>query len=173
MNTHAIIARLERFPAALHVAVATASAADARFKPPSGNWSVLEVACHLADEEVEDFRTRLRFILGRTPGAWPAIDPDGWARDRRYNEQDPAAVLARFAAERGKSIDWLRALPSETDWGLVYQHPKFGPIRAGDLLASWAAHDALHLRQIAKRFWELAARDAPGFSTAYAGEWKA
>jgi hypothetical protein len=173
MDPNPIITRLERFPAALHAAVAIASPSDVRFKPPSGNWSVLEVVCHLADEEVDDFRMRVRFILDRTPGTWPPIEPSAWARDRKYNEQDPGAALARFTSERARSIAWLRTLPRDTDWALAYPHPDFGPIRAGDLLASWAAHDALHLRQIAKRFWELAGRDAPGFSTAYAGEWAA
>jgi hypothetical protein len=175
MNTQPAIARLERFPAALQAAVATVCADEARFKPPSGAWSILEAVCHLADEETDDFRARLAFVLDRTPGPWRPIDPEGWARDRRYNEQDLSTAIARLTAERAKSVAWLRALPAGADWSLAYQHPKFGPIRAGDLLASWAAHDALHLRQIAKRLWELAARDAGegGFSTAYAGEWKA
>lgn len=173
MNPDAIVGRLERFPALLNAAALTAAAETARYKPPSGAWSVVEIVCHLADEEVDDFRTRLRFVLERTAGSWPPIDPEGWARDRRYAEQDLAATLHRFTAERAASVAWLRSLPRDTDWTLAYQHPKFGPIAAGDLLASWAAHDALHLRQIAKRLWELAARDAPGFSTAYAGEWKA
>jgi hypothetical protein len=36
-------------------------------------------------------------------------------------------------------------------------------------MASWAAHDALHLRQIAKRLYELTARDAGRYSAGYAG----
>jgi hypothetical protein len=50
-------------------------------------------------------------------------------------------------------------------------HPKVGATAAGDVMASWAAHDALHLRQIAKRLWELAGRDGAPFRTGYAGEW--
>ncbi|NUP91044.1 MAG: DinB family protein, partial [Candidatus Sumerlaeia bacterium] len=52
----------------------------------------------------------------------------------------------------------------------THRHPKAGPLRAGDLLAAWAAHDALHLRQIAKRLLDLARRDAGGFKTDYAGD---
>jgi hypothetical protein len=40
-------------------------------------------------------------------------------------------------------------------------------------MVSWAAHDMLHLRQIAKRLFQIAQRDGDGFSTDYAGEWKA
>ncbi|MBK7403801.1 MAG: hypothetical protein IPJ41_04000 [Phycisphaerales bacterium] len=62
---------------------------------------------------------------------------------------------------------------AKVDWNRAYHHPKLGSLRAGDLLAAWAAHDALHLRQIAKRMHELASHDAPGFDAAYAGEWRA
>ena len=51
--------------------------------------------------------------------------------------------------------------------------PKIGPIRAGDLLASWAAHDMLHLRQIAKRKFELIQQAGGEFTTDYAGPWGA
>lgn len=173
MDAPAIIDRLERFAPALAAAAGVATPDQSRWKPPEGSWSILEVVCHLGDEEADDFRARLAFVLEGRPGPWPAIDPEGWARDRRYNEHDPASAVARFVEERRRSVAWLRSLPAATDWTRAYQHPKFGPIRAGDLLASWAGHDALHLRQIAKRVWELASRDAGGFRTAYAGEWKA
>ena len=42
-----------------------------------------------------------------------------------------------------------------------------------DLLTSWAAHDALHLRQIAKRLFQLAERDGGEYNSRYAGEWRA
>jgi hypothetical protein len=172
MNHAALIARLERFPAALSTAVAVVASDDAAWKPPSGAWSVLEIVRHLVDEERDDFRARLRSTLEDAGRAWPGIDPEGWARERRYNEGFVSAALAEFARERGASVAWLRSLASP-DWTATHVHPRAGAIRAGDLLASWAAHDALHLRQVAKRIYELAARDAPGFSGGYAGEWKA
>ena len=170
MNHTSLIDRLERFAAVLPAAVAVAPEADLRLKSPEGAWSILEILGHLADEEVSDFRARLAFVLEQRQPPWPGIDPEGWARERKYNEQDPSEVMARWLRERRASIVWLRGLPAETDWLLAYEHPKFGPIRAGDLLASWAAHDALHLRQIAKRLWEGAGRDGEGFRTGYAGE---
>lgn len=171
MDALRIIARMERVPEAVSRLVGTLPPEDARWKPPSGAWSVLEIVTHLGDEEVDDFRARLDCTL-RGAREWPPIDPEGWAISRRYNEQDLAASLARFAREREASIAWLKSLP-EPDWSAAYQHPKFGPIRAGDLLSSWQAHDALHVRQLAKRLYELANRDAPEFSTRYAGDWKA
>jgi hypothetical protein len=66
---------------------------------------------------------------------------------------------------------WLRSLKNP-DWSRTYRDPEVGPIRPGDILGSWAAHDSLHLRQISKRMYQLAARDAGEYSTRYAGEWK-
>ena len=45
-----------------------------------------------------------------------------------------------------------------------------GPIRAGDLLVSWASYDAIMTKMIARRA-HLSQRDAPGFVATYAGEW--
>jgi len=171
MNAATIIDRLDRFPGALRGAVACVTEAQARFRPPSGAWSILEVVNHLVDEERDDFRARLRQTLEQPQPAWPPIDPEGWARQRRYNERALAESVAVFVQERRTSVEWLRSLPSTTDWSRAYQHPRFGPIHAGDLLAAWAAHDALHLRQIAKRLYELAGCDGEPFSARYAGEW--
>jgi hypothetical protein len=172
MDTTRLIESLERFGNLLPAVVQGIGHEDARWRPSNGAWSVLEVVCHLADEEVEDFRARLESTL-RDPGeAWKANDPEAWAVERRYNEQDLSETVARFVTERRQSVAWLRTL-AEPDFSRTYQHPKFGPIRAGDIMVSWAAHDMLHLRQIAKRLFQMAQRDGQGFSTDYAGEWKA
>lgn len=210
MSAAALIDSLERFAGVIPAVVAGLSDADARWKPPDGAWSVLEVVTHLADEEAEDFRARLQHILSGADGPWPPIDPEGWAVQRRYNDGDLAEVTNRFIHERRASITWLRSItvplaagprrgpgdlsapenssapdhsrapdPAgvarrlQPDWSAAYAHPQWGPIRAGDLLAAWAAHDALHLRQIAKRLYQLTAAAAGDHPTIYAGEWTA
>jgi hypothetical protein len=172
MNADAITRRLEQFGLTLTAAVSGLSVDEARFKPPSGTWSILEIVCHLGDEEVDDFRARLFSTLRDPAATWPPTDPEAWARERRYNEQDLGAATARFVEERRRSVEMLRDLKNP-DWSTAYIHPRHGPVYAGELLASWPGHDALHLRQIAKRMWELAERDGAPYKTAYAGEWKA
>ena len=170
MQANEIIGRLERFPAVLRAVAACVPEADARWKPAPEHWSILEVCAHVADEEREDFRPRLEATLLGRP--WPALDLDKVAERRGYNRMNLEEVLTRFERQRTENLAWLRtAAAASPDWSIAHQHPKFGPIRAGDLLSSWAAHDALHLRQIAKRLHGLAARDGDGFSQAYAGEW--
>ena len=165
-----LLASLERFARILPMAVADVSVADCRWKPPSGAWSILEIVAHLADEEEFDFRQRVRLILADPTQPWPPIDPEGWAVERRYNEQQLADVVSRFGKLREESLQWLRSL-EQPDWSRTHHHPQHGPFRAGDIMAAWAAHDWLHLRQISKRLYELTARDAGDFSIRYAGPW--
>ena len=174
MDHSAIISRMQETPAAIGALVSGLTASEFRHKPPSGAWSIVEITAHLVDEERVDFRARLRSTLEDPGRKWPPTDPEGWARDRGYQSRELSPLVAEFAREREASLLWLRSL-GNVDWKIAYIHPKVGPVTAGELLVSWAAHDALHVRQIAKRMFELAARDGEpeGFSTRYAGEWSA
>lgn len=170
MNMEPLVERMAHFPTVLRATATCVSAADARWKPGPEHWSILEVCCHMLDEEREDFRLRLRSTLEDPTRVWAPLDLTNVATIRNYNARDLAETLTLFEQERAQSVVWLRSLRS-VDWSIAYMHPKVGPVRAGELMASWAAHDALHLRQISKRLYELAARDTPGISTAYAGPW--
>jgi DinB superfamily len=172
MNPAAIIHRLEQFPQTLCPMLLALPEEDYRWKPAPEHWSILEICCHLLDEEREDFRARLASTLEDPSRAWPALELKGIAERRSYNTRDLPGVLADFIGERLRSVGWLLELKSP-DYGKAYIHAKFGPITAGQLLASWAAHDALHLRQIAKRLHGLARRDGSPHDVAYAGEWSA
>lgn len=142
---------------------------EARLRPAAHEWSLLEVIAHLYDEERYDFRPRLETVFFHPQEAWTPIDPQGWVEQRRYNERNLGETLQNFLAERGESLAWLRGLEAP-DWEAVYLAP-FGPIRAGDILAAWAAHDQLHLRQALElRRFRLARLSAP-FSLRYAGDW--
>jgi len=170
MHVQAIIGRMGRFSSALQALVAGMSREEALYRPDVTTWSILEVVCHLADEEVRDFRPRLERTLAEPQVEWDMFDPVALATTNDYRGADLGDAAARFIAERHRSVAWLRGL-GEIDWSRTYPHPRVGPVPAGDLLAAWSAHDALHLRQIAKRQHELASRDAAGFDSAYAGEW--
>lgn len=172
MNATRLIDRLDAFRTALPALVAKVRDDDARWKPPSGAWSILEIVCHLVDEEVEDFRTRLRLTLDDPQAPWPSIDPEAAALTRRYLDRELQPQVSKWVDERAASVAWLRSL-REPVWDRAYQHPRWGPISAGMLLGAWAAHDMLHLRQIAKRQHELAGRDASPYPTGYAGPWGA
>lgn len=65
------------------------------------------------------------------------------------------------------SVAWLRGL-SVPRWD-VARPTKHGPLHAGDLLASWAAHDARHLGQVAKRLLGWSAQVGAPSTVLYAG----
>src|SRR5215216_6636897 len=69
---------------------------EARVKPNAESWSILEAVCHLYDEEREDFREHLDFILHRQNEEWHAIDTEGWVTIRNYNEQNFAEMQENF-----------------------------------------------------------------------------
>jgi hypothetical protein len=142
---------------------------EAQLKPNPESWSALEVLCHLYDEECEDFREHLDFILHRQNEEWHLIDPDGWVLERKYNEQNFVEMKAKFFAEREKSLEWLKGL-SNANWKSTYTS-QFGSLQAGDLFASWVAHDNLHIRQLVElRRARLESITKP-FSVEYAGDW--
>lgn len=153
----------------IRVLVQGISSDQARWKPDETSWSILEVIGHLYDEERLDFRVRLDFTLHRPGEPWPAINPQGWVQEHRYNEANLQESLGGFLAAREDSARWLRGLTSP-NWEAVYEAP-FGRIKAGDLLAAWVAHDLLHMRQLVELHWGYLVGSVESYQVVYAGEW--
>lgn len=143
---------------------------QARWKPAPEVWSILEVMHHLWDEEREDFRVRLNLILHAAGQEWPPINPQGWVTERHYNEGRLAAALEGYLAERAASLDWLRNL-KEPDWEVAVPTPWNFDIKAGDMMASWAAHDLLHMRQLVELQRAYNVSLSKSYDTQYAGDW--
>jgi hypothetical protein len=141
---------------------------QAHWRPAPEKWSLVEVVNHLHDEEREDFRARLDIALNRPAEVWPAIDPVGWVAARGYNERGLDESLADFLREREASLEWLRGLRSP-DWARTSTHPRGRTLAAGDLLASWLAHDFFHLRQMANLHWLYLDATAAPYRTEYSG----
>jgi hypothetical protein len=149
--------------------VAGISLEQARWKPDPSSWSIIEVVNHLYDEERRDFRIRLDIILHHPEQEWPPIDPEGWVIAQRYNERELESSLESFLKERRVSLEWLNSL-EKLDWNKVYQ-AKFGPISAGDMFCSWAAHDQLHLRQLIELQRGYTELQIMPYQIEYAGKW--
>ncbi len=143
--------------------------AEAQVKPTPESWSILEVVCHLGDEEREDFRQRVEFMLNRPGEAWPPIHPGAWVTERKYNERDLEQSLNDFLAERGKSLVFLKGLGA-ANWNASTMTP-FGERKAGDLLGSWVAHDNLHMRQLVELRRVRLQKITEPYDIRYAGEW--
>ena len=142
---------------------------QARWKPDPGSWSILEVVNHLYDEEREDFRQRLDIILHRPGDPWPPINPEGWVTERGYNQRELAASLQNLRKERQASLAWLKSL-ANPDWEARVTSA-LGTMSAGEMLAAWAAHDTLHLRQLVELHHDWLVKQAAPYDTGYAGKW--
>ena len=127
-----------------HLDVATVT-----WKPSETSWSLLEVVCHLLDEEREDFKARIQHLFNNPNTHPPAIDPQGWVTERNYVKQDYKTVLQAFFKERTKSIEWLSGLEN-APWKNSFEHQHFGTMSASLFLTNWLAHDYFHFRQIFK-----------------------
>jgi hypothetical protein len=143
---------------------------QARWKPQPEKWSLLEVINHLADEEAEDFRTRVKLTIENPNQHWPGIDPEGWAVERGYNARGLRESLGSFIRERQMSLAWLTQL-REVPWEATHHHREFPSIRVGDLFAAWLAHDFIHIRQMNRLHFEYLQSAAGPFSVDYAGKW--
>ncbi len=140
-----------------------------RWRPQPDKWSLLEIVCHLYDEEREDFRARIRHLFDAPETAFKPIDPQGWVTSRNYSDQDFHERLNSFLTEREASIEWLQEL-KDPAWSNGYNHESFGRMTANMLLSNWLAHDYLHIRQVARyHFQYLDIESSEGLH--YAGPW--
>jgi hypothetical protein len=139
------------------------------WRPDENTWCLLEVLCHLYDEEREDFRHRTRLALYQGEGEVPEINPVAWVSERAYMQQDYHKVLTNFLTEREKSVKWLGNL-ERPDWTATFMHPKFGAMSAERMLANWLAHDYHHIRQV-NQLKYLYLRHSSGQDLTYAGKW--
>ena len=139
------------------------------WKTKPDKWSLLEVVCHLFDEEREDFKTRVKCLLAIPPKDPPPIDPVGWVTERRYIDMNYNNVLSSFLKEREESIKWLKS-QINSNWSNKYEHTHFGIITPYFYLSNWLAHDFLHIRQIVKlKFDYINAISDENLE--YAGKW--
>ena len=139
------------------------------WKPNPDKWCLLEIICHLYDEEREDFRARTAHVLETPTEPLPPIDPPGWVQERNYIKQDYADKLDKFLKEREKSVEWLQSLKFPK-WDNAYNHPKFGQMTAKIFLSNWLAHDYLHIRQIVKLKYDYL-KQLSNEDLNYAGNW--
>lgn len=170
MNPENSVARLSANAETIASLARNVSGAQARWKPSPDEWSILEVICHLHDEEREDFRQRVDFTLHRPREPWPPIGPVGWVTTRGYNQRELPAMLDSFLSERRESLAWLESLATP-DWSIAREHPAAGRMTAGDVLGAWVAHDHLHIRQLNQLHWQWLATQVAPASLEYAGGW--
>jgi hypothetical protein len=169
MNWFDITLQLKKNSAIFSFMFSGVEAAFYNWKPTPEKWSLLEILCHLYDEEREDFRARLKHTLENPELPLPSIDPAGWVTTRNYATWNFDETLKKFTNEREQSVKWLQSLKN-ANWQNTHHHPKFGVMTAEMFLHNWLAHDYLHMRQILKiKYDYLRINSEVRFD--YAGDW--
>jgi hypothetical protein len=158
---------LARLPAALDALLSDVEDALWRARPAPKEWAPLEIVCHLRDEEVEDFGARVRVVVDRGT-SFTRIDPQGWAEERRYLEDDPRKAQTVLKQSRRDNLAFLALLdPSRLTH--VVDQPRLGKMSGLDLIAAWVTHDRLHLAQLVATLAKLGADRWAPLRTEYAG----
>jgi uncharacterized damage-inducible protein DinB len=112
-----------------------------------GTWSPGQVVAHLVEAEHDLWIPRMRAIIGGQ--AFPAFDRE--ASIRRWGNEPLDALLEEFARRRSASLrDFAAAAITDADLGRTGKHPEFGTVTLSQLLATWTAHDLIHLAQITR-----------------------
>jgi len=139
------------------------------WRPKPEKWNILEIVCHLLDEEREDFKVRTRSVLETPLKDLPAINPEGWVLERDYASKSYIETLEEFLVERDKSISWLKG-QIDANWQNVYKHQILGNMSAKLFLTNWLAHDYLHIRQILRYNYNYL-KETTTLDLQYAGNW--
>lgn len=129
---------------------ATAGLTSTRLRQPEkpGKWSVIEVVQHLADSELVT-SYRLRLILASDTPDIQGYDQDAWARRLRYAEFSLGDALTQIRVLRGRTLELLRRLQPD-EWERAGMHSERGRESIRHITKLQAAHDLVHLRQIAR-----------------------
>lgn len=135
-------------PLTLRALVAQADAGLVSGQPGQGDWSIIEIVTHLADAE-DMVLKRIERMLSEDDPDLPAYDPSELAEMSGYGSRDMTGELERFAALRGELAEILTGL-DDAGWQRTGQHEEVGQITVEGMTAHMAAHDAVHLAQIAR-----------------------
>ncbi len=111
-------------------------------------WTILEILCHLRDFD-EFFHGRALLMRDQDHPQLPAYDHEALAHERRYNEQNPADVLADLQQKRARFIAFFQDL-SEAEWEGTGVHPERDSFDMTDAVMQVGHHDVIHIEQITR-----------------------
>ncbi len=157
---------LERTPATLRALLAGLPERWTDATEGPGSWSPYDIIGHLIHGERTDWIPRARIILAQ--GEDRRFAPfDREAMRREGGGASLETLLDEFARWRLENLATLDGWKlTEVQLALTGEHPEFGTVTLGQLLATWVTHDLGHIAQIV-RVMARQQRDAVGPWRAY------
>lgn len=118
-------------------------------RPVPGNWSTLEVVCHLVDFE-PIYAERMKRVIALDRPQLLAADETRFAETLAYHDRDLDEELAVLDATRRQMVRILRRLPEDAV-SRVGIHSERGPRTLGDLIGGVVDHVKHHMPFIVEK----------------------
>jgi hypothetical protein len=135
--------RLAAFPERLRETTAGLDSLAARQRPPSNDWSVIEIVCHLRDYA----ELLLSFLMRAQEEERPRIfsySNEEMAAAREYRSQDLQQVIAAAEHIRARTVNLVRRL-TPAQLAIECDHPRRGPVMVAAYIELLASHEEEHL----------------------------
>lgn len=149
----ALLVRYRDGAAEFEAAVADVAPAELDAHPIAGEWSVREIAHHLADGELNS-AIRLRRLIAEDEPAILGYDERTFT-DRLHSMERPIATsLEAAAAARASTLTILECLTDE-EWARTGTHSEMGAYSVERWLQAYANHPWEHAEQVRRLLAEL------------------
>jgi hypothetical protein len=141
-----IIAILRRVPDEVQSACEGLSDEELRRRPREGDWSLLELVCHLRDDADEDGLRVRRLVEEENPTLVP-YDQEARAIERDYLGEDPGKAVTALRAFWSGLAYQLENL-SDAEWASSGEHPEIGRVTVRSRAERQVEHSREHLAQM-------------------------
>jgi hypothetical protein len=110
-----------------------------------GEWTVREIAHHLADSELAS-AIRLRRLIAEDDPLIQGYDEEAYVRRLHVTDRPIASSVDAAAAARASSLSILETL-TEDEWGRTGRHSESGDYSVEEWLRTYANHPSDHAAQ--------------------------
>jgi hypothetical protein len=141
-----VLAEFAAFPTRLAALVGAATSAALERPAAAGEWSALQVLCHLRDAALV-YALRFRFIALNPETFMPNTDEERWVREGRETVADIPAMLDTIAASRSDIARLLGRL-DDAVWTRSGHHEVLGPVVLEEYVRHQVVHERAHLAQL-------------------------
>lgn len=146
MEREEILQFLRGIPALVEDVCRGLSAEQLHARPGPGQWSLLEIACHLRDSAIEEGLRARRMVEEDNPTLEP-YDQEARAVERGYQGEEPAKVMTALRAYLTGYAYQLERF-SDEEWGRPGEHPEFGPVTVRSRAELEVEHARAHLEDM-------------------------
>ncbi len=144
-----ILSRYESGPGDLAEAVRGLSVEQLRARPIAGQWSPIELVCHLSDTE-QFFADRMKRTIALDRPLLMGADTERYPSALGYQDRDVTEEVDFVRLTRGQMARILRLQPDDA-WSRPAVHSEAGLVDLRTLLDKAVAHFVHHLEILGKK----------------------